>query len=131
MNMWSVGNNVVSILGYAITEVPEYADKCRAKITFTPAVMAGHRKQPVIGTKTVFGLVLHRHLRNGYQGICRWIISDPGTGRAIAWGRTRKDALEDLALRVAFHGGEDEFDRRLQNARDWYLSESTSTGIEE
>jgi hypothetical protein len=115
----TVGPNVVSLLGFPIAEVPEFPDKGGAKVAFR-ANMRDTNEQPteVSGTRTVFGLVLHRYLAppGGQPTWCRWTISEPTTGGAVAWGRTRRDALDDLALRVAFYGGEKAFQEVLQRA---------------
>lgn len=113
--MSTVGSNVVSLLGFPITEVPEFLDKRGPSITFQACLRDGEGCViEVRGTKTIFGLVLHRS-PNGV-GWVRWVISEPSTGGAVAWGHTRQGALDDLALRVAYFGGEAAFQQLVDDA---------------
>lgn len=118
--MLTVGDNVFSLLGFPIVGVPEYRAVNGKKMTFQALVASddGGFHIDVCGTRTAFGLVIHRIVtRDGLRpGWLKWTISEPTTGRAVAWGCTKQDALEDLALRVAFWGGEEAFEKRLQDA---------------
>lgn len=114
--MRTVGDNVFSLLGFPIMGVPEYRANGK-KMTFRALVASGFHID-VCGMRTAFGLVIHRIVRrDGMRpGWHKWTISEPTTGRAVAWGCTKQDALEDLALRVAFWGGEAAFEKRLKDA---------------
>lgn len=108
----NVGRNVVSLRGFPIAEIPEFRVTHGKKVTFN--VRMHWPESPwveVSGTQTVFGLVLHRRVArpNSKPTFYRWTVSEPLSGYAIAFGKSRQDALDDLALRVAFHGGIDAF----------------------
>lgn len=104
--MNTVGSNVVSLLGFPITNIPEFPDKRGQSITFQACMRDGGVIE-VRGTRTIFGLVLHRSLNSG--GWERWAVSEPHTGKSMACGHTRQGALDDIALRVAYYGGEAAF----------------------
>ena len=118
--MTFVGYNVFSLLGFQITEIPEYRISRGRRIEFVAPIRSegGVCAVSVSGTKTVFDLVIHKiiTLPGDAPRWHRWTISEPSTGRAVAWGRTRQDVLDDLALRIAFYGGEKEFSRMLRDA---------------
>lgn len=81
--------------------------------------------QDVPGTRTVLGLILHR-MPYGGPGLHRWHISEPRTGHWLACGHSRQAALDDLALKVAFHGGEEVFLQGIEAAVFALLSSSGS-----
>lgn len=115
----TVGRNVASILGFPITEVLDLPDRRGPTVTFRPHLRSKHGLvTQVYGTQTVFGLVLHRIIipSGAKPGWLKWTISEPVTGCAIARGGTRQDALDNLALRVAYYGGEVAFQDRLEIA---------------
>lgn len=116
--MLSIGNNVFSLYGARITEVPEYRDKRGPRVFF--AAQMRDMSEPVMlqGNETVFGLVMHRlYLRPTDPPVwIKWVISEPTTGASVASGNTRRCALEDLAWKVAFYGGETAFKRMLTDA---------------
>lgn len=109
---------VTSILGNPY-KLPHYPDKRGSKEIFQAVVFrAGCDDCEVInvaGTGVVFGLVLHRQITQAQTppGWAVWAISEPTTGCRVVSGRTRQDALDTLAERVAFLGGEDAFRRAI------------------
>lgn len=113
----TVGLNVISLLGFSIREVLELRDNRGAGVAFQASIR-GESVVEVRGTRTVFGLVLHRIIipAGAKLGWRKWTISEPVTGCAIASGCTRQDALDDLALRVAYFGGEAAFRTMLETA---------------
>ncbi|MFK5950937.1 MAG: hypothetical protein QM500_19470 [Methylococcales bacterium] len=120
-----IGHNIYSILGFQITEIPEYCDKKRVKITFSiPSPDNEDQHIEVSGTRTVFGLVLHKkptgHVKN--KTWYRWIITEPNTGLAITWGYTRQETLDSMALHVACYGGEGKFQSLLNDSIERALS---------
>lgn len=113
-----VGNNVFSLLGFRITEIPVFRPSNGVKVSFNARLADGRLSERVFGTKTVFGLVMHRVITFPGEGPRwrKWTISEPTTGGAVAHGGTRQDVLDDLALRIAFYGGEEEFSTLLRDA---------------
>jgi len=114
-------NNITSILGMAYV-LPEYIVKRGPKVTFDAFVFAGGKDHSftVTGNKVVFDLVMHRRIRfEDSLSLSRygeWVISEPITGCRVSYGRTRQDALDALAERVAYCGGEAKFRKQLDNA---------------
>lgn len=121
--------SVFSMLGMPYV-LPSYPDKRGPIVTFNAALsqQAGDKCEvaEVTGTKVQFGLVLHRPVgmsqdQRPRQSVA-WIISEPTTGLRVVWGCTRQDALDVLAERVAFYGGEPAFlkalEQGIQNAQE-------------
>lgn len=80
-------------------------------MSFAPVFCSAVDQSEIVGTRTVLGLVIHPHLVAPGQalGWIKWSISDPKSGLAAAHGNTRQGALDDLALKVAYVGGEAAF----------------------
>lgn len=114
-------NKLTSILGMPYV-LPEYIDKRSPKVTFDAFIFAEGKDQllEVTGNKVVFDLVLHRRIRFDdsptFIGYGEWVISEPTTGCRVSYGSTRQDALDALAERVAYCGGEANFRKQLENA---------------
>jgi hypothetical protein len=114
--------NVVSLLRkpYAL---PHYVDKRGRSVTFFARAFLDDPNEwelvEVSGTAVVFDLVLHKQIDMGQpRGIQSeaWAISEPATGCLIVSGQTRQSALDALAMRVAYFGGEDHFRQALENS---------------
>jgi hypothetical protein len=114
-----MGAQVISILGARFV-LPHYRDHRGPPATFR-AMLIDDGSILVSGTGTVFGLVLHRSVESPVtvSQIYRratWTISEPTTGCRVATGWTRQQALDALAERVAYLGGEDAFRVQLDIA---------------
>lgn len=101
---------------------PEYRDRRGKRVTFRPALRVPSEVTSVTGERTAHGLVLHRMITTAGMPRCwfKWTISDPVSGLRIVHGRTRQDALDELAHRVALIGGEAAF---LSRVRECQLSQ--------
>lgn len=116
-------SQVTSILGMPYN-LPLYSDKRKPKATFRAAVFHGGSEDndrefiEITGTRVAFGLVLHRQVPAAQdRAIARpviWAISEPATGCRIVSGWTRQVALDTLAERVAFLGGEEAFRQAVE-----------------
>ncbi len=106
----ATASNVTSLLGFPYV-LPHYPDKRGPAATFRALIDQGGGPVlvDVTGTRVVFGLILHRQVLGHGTFVRRhaaWVISEPTTGRRVATGCSRQDALDALAERVAFLGGE-------------------------
>ncbi|NNM65030.1 MAG: hypothetical protein HKL99_10530 [Burkholderiales bacterium] len=112
--------DVVSIRGSAYVE-PRFKYRRGRRVEFEACLATGRRRK-VIGTEAPFGLVLHRTLvpdaaSTEWFGLAKtWTISEPQTGCRVAEGVTRQAALDALAARVAYSGGEAAFTYALAQA---------------
>lgn len=110
----TAASNVTSLLGFPYV-LPHYPDKRGPTVTFMALIAAeeGKARVEVTGTRVVFDLVLHRQIV-GDSAFARrhaaWAISEPTTGCRVSTGGTRQEALDALAERVAFLGGEAAFE---------------------
>ncbi len=118
MSALSVGSNVHSLFGFRIDEIPHFDDKRGPIVTFAAQMRSAEGPAVLVsGTRTVFGLVFHRFLQDASRPTWfRWAISEPLTGLAVAKGRTRRHALDDLAAKVACCGGVTDFEKVLEDA---------------
>lgn len=103
--------------------LPFFKDRRSPRLRIDAALNAGGRVS-VEGYGAPFGLVLHRSLGDRSKG---WSISEPRTGCRIARGHTRQGALDALAQRVAFEGGEIAFNVALESA----ISVALNTSVNE
>lgn len=106
-------SKVTSILGMPFV-LPHYPDRRGPAVTFMAqlTVKEGSSSVEVTGSRVAFGLLLHRQIARESAFVRRhaaWIISEPTTGCRVAMGSTRQDALDALAERVAYFGGEAAF----------------------
>lgn len=105
---------VTSILGRPY-HPPCYHDRRGRLVTVTLSLVdetGRHESAVVTGQQTVLGLVLHRPCclyGDKVEPKRGWSISEPTTGRLVARGRTRQDAVDAVAALVAFCGGEEAF----------------------
>lgn len=99
---------VISLRTRQALTLLEYRDRRGASVSFKANTCKGWIE--VSGTATVLGLVLHRSIDGDKapSWAC-WNVSDPVSGLRASSGHTRQAALDDLALRVAYVGGEPEF----------------------
>ncbi len=112
--------NVYSITGKPYV-LPSLKDRRTASVRFEIALATGGRRATV-GFTAAFGLVLHRSPAAEAASRRRstlaevWTISEPRTGCRIVGGRTRQQALDALAERVAYEGGPEIFETAVQAA---------------
>jgi hypothetical protein len=112
--------DVYSITGKPYV-LPSLKDRRTASVRFDIALAAGGRRATV-GFTAAFGLVLHRspaaECASGRRSPLAdvWTISEPRTGCRIIGGRTRQQALDALAERVAYEGGPALFELAVQAA---------------
>lgn len=92
--------------------LPAFKDRRGPSLRFDAALKDGARVS-VEGYGAPLGLVLHRSLGDRAKG---WTISEPRTGSRVVGGHTRQGALDALAQRVAFEGGEIAFEAALKIA---------------
>lgn len=123
----AAANNVTSLLGHPYV-LPNYLDKRGPAVTFIAliAAEAGAARVEVTGTRVVFGLVLHRQVLGDRPFARRhtWVISEPTTGCRVSTGGTRQEALDALAERVAFLGGEAAFEQAMAHGIQLATKES-------
>lgn len=115
----AAASNVTSLLGFPYV-LPHYPDKRGPAVTFMAliAVQDGTARVEVTGTRVVFGLVLHRQIEGDgafFRRHAAWVISEPISGCRVATGGTRQEALDALAERVAFLGGEAAFEQAMKH----------------
>lgn len=103
--------------------LPFFKDRRSPRLRIDAALNVGGRVS-VEGFEAPLGLVLHRSLGDRSKG---WSISEPRTGSRVARGHTRQGALDALAQRVAFEGGEIAFKAAIESA----ISMALSTSINE
>lgn len=124
----AVASNVTSLLGFPYV-LPNYPDKRGPAVTFMALIAAdeGAARVEVTGTRVVFDLVLHRQIMGDSPFARRhasWVISEPTTGCRVSTGGTRQEALDALAERVAFLGGEAAFEQAMAYGIQLAMKES-------
>lgn len=123
----TAASNVTSLLGFPYV-LPNYPDKRGPAVTFMALIAAasGAARVEVTGTRVVFGLVLHRQIMGDSPFARRhaWVISEPTTGCRVSTGGTRQEALDALAERVAFLGGEAAFEQAMAHGIQLATKES-------
>lgn len=106
--------NVISIFtGSRIDQIPFYRD-CHAQQESVRLNM-DDGDRVVQGHRAVFGLVIHRNPDQTASDL--WTLTEPVTGCRVVGGKTRREALDNLAIRVALYGGPRSFEHSLDDAR--------------
>lgn len=96
---------VISLYTGRAFEPPVYRDIRGPRASFNASTKQGLIE--VQGTDAALGLVLHRTIEeNPTHRWGRWVVSDPVSGFRVSAGKTRQGALDDLALKVGYLGGE-------------------------
>ena len=115
--------NVISFYtGAPLGEVPEYEDRRGRRVTFRAFLKHSGAVVDVDGEQTVFGFVIHYTIGLRRNECChraiwnKWSISEPITGMRVAYGASRRNALFNLALLVALHGGAEKFEAQIQQS---------------